>query len=31
LNAPDLLAEVAEGATYVNGVRVTKKSEEAAA
>jgi hypothetical protein len=25
------LAEVAEGATYVNGVRVTKKSEEAAA
>jgi transposase-like protein len=31
LNAPELLAEVADGATYVNGVRVTKRSEEAAA
>ena len=28
LDAPELLAEVAEGVTYVNGVRVTKNEEE---
>lgn len=31
LDAPELLAEVAEGATYVNGVRVKKENEKAAA
>ncbi len=31
LDAPELLAEVAEGATYAKGVRVMKRHEEAAA
>jgi len=31
LNAPELLAEVAEGATYVNGVRAKRGNDKAAA
>src|SRR5215475_12238282 len=31
LNAPELLAEVAEGATYLNGVRAKRGNEKAAA
>ena len=30
-DAPELLAEVAEGATYVKGVRIRKKDDEHAA
>ena len=30
-DVPELLVEVAAGATYVNGVRVTKRAEEGAA
>jgi len=31
LNAPELLAEVADGATYVNGIRMKRKADRASA